>query len=605
VPVQRDADSAPSPSSSSSSHVAAPVDRAGGGAALPRSTRAQAIADAGTATGGARLPHQGAIQRSFGHHDVSGVRAHVGGEAAAAAAALGARAYATGDRVAFGSAPDLHLAAHEAAHVVQQRAGVYLKDGLGDSGDVYERHADEVADAVVRGDSAVGLLDRMAPGGAGGRGGQVQRKEGTLGEVFRYGGHAALEPAGFATSGFGEQKQNFLYAGHEERFAYLCSGIAPGRAATLIELLDNVLDAVQLIDRWIPRDPQGALLRALDRSFVVHGISITGAHPLGVRVFRALPRLEQIAVFPRLDMLDTQRELVRALGTDAPVNELLIALPDERLVAVGQALGDAYLAQLYVWQDPAGRARFARLFTGAAVQAAVKRDDSHDPGGAHWTADGAAADARLDSERNVDPRLFLAQVSAMAGALQRMSADDYAAAPEDRRRAFLRGQSPPVAAMYLAMEPGDPLRMLRVFADPAKQAKVLVLYMQSTGNRGLAARLTSDELIAVIAETPSPTLVGEIVASLPPEQMAPVLPALSRTQLGRAIVRAPDPDGTWHALRSIPPETINQALTTITHAEATAVYLALSEHHRRYFQQTAPPQLLGQLVLSPEYGTAT
>src|SRR5207253_7058760 len=73
---------------------------------------------------GTALPHGAAIQRSFGQHDVSDVRAHVAGPAAHASHAIGAAAYAVGDRVAFGATPDLRTAAHEAAHVVQQRAGV-------------------------------------------------------------------------------------------------------------------------------------------------------------------------------------------------------------------------------------------------------------------------------------------------------------------------------------------------------------------------------------------------------------------------------------------------------------------------------------------------
>ncbi len=124
-------------------------------------------ARSGIAGAGGALPHRDAIQRAFGRHDISGVRAHVGGSAAAAASAMGARAYATGDDIAFATEPDLHLAAHEAAHVVQQRGGVQLSGGVGQVGDAYERHADEVADLVVRGESAEALLDQMA-GGAGG-----------------------------------------------------------------------------------------------------------------------------------------------------------------------------------------------------------------------------------------------------------------------------------------------------------------------------------------------------------------------------------------------------------------------------------------------------
>jgi hypothetical protein len=114
------------------------------------------------------LPFRHTIQSLFGRHDVSGVGAHVGGAAEHATRELGATAYATGDQVAFGAAPDLHTAAHEAAHVVQQRAGVQLAGGVGQRGDTYEQHADAVADAVVAGKSAEALLDPFAHGGGGG-----------------------------------------------------------------------------------------------------------------------------------------------------------------------------------------------------------------------------------------------------------------------------------------------------------------------------------------------------------------------------------------------------------------------------------------------------
>lgn len=113
------------------------------------------------------LPHLGKIQSSFGQHDVSGVKAHVGGAAADANRALGAQAYATGSSVAFKNSPDLHTAAHEAAHIVQQRAGVSLAGGVGSVGDSYERNADAVADRVVSGRTAADLL----PGGDGAGGG--------------------------------------------------------------------------------------------------------------------------------------------------------------------------------------------------------------------------------------------------------------------------------------------------------------------------------------------------------------------------------------------------------------------------------------------------
>ena len=88
---------------------------------------------------GGPLPFLDAIQRAFGHHDVSGVRAHTDGNAAQGARAMGAEAFASGNHVAFAGTPSLHTAAHEAAHVIQQRAGVHLKGGVGEAGDSYEQ----------------------------------------------------------------------------------------------------------------------------------------------------------------------------------------------------------------------------------------------------------------------------------------------------------------------------------------------------------------------------------------------------------------------------------------------------------------------------------
>jgi hypothetical protein len=139
----------------------------GSGAGLDIDSVHQAAAHGLSGAGGS-VPHLAAIQRSFGHHDLTGVQAHIGGRAAEASAAMGAHAYASGNQVAFATSPDLHLAAHELAHVVQQRGGVRLAGGVGRAGDEYERHADAVADMVVQGKSAESLLDTMAHRGATG-----------------------------------------------------------------------------------------------------------------------------------------------------------------------------------------------------------------------------------------------------------------------------------------------------------------------------------------------------------------------------------------------------------------------------------------------------
>jgi hypothetical protein len=127
------------------------------------------IARNGTAGTASALPHVDQIHRSFGpQHDLNGVNAYVGGQAAEAAQCMGAEAYASGERVAFRATPSLHTAAHEAAHVVQQRSGIQVSGGFGTRGDVYERHADAIADSVVAGRSCEDLLGTYA-GTAGNR----------------------------------------------------------------------------------------------------------------------------------------------------------------------------------------------------------------------------------------------------------------------------------------------------------------------------------------------------------------------------------------------------------------------------------------------------
>ncbi len=111
------------------------------------------------------LPFADTIQRSFGRHDVTHIRAHMGSAAAAEAWAIGAEAFARGSDVTFSRTPSVHTAAHEAAHVIQQRAGVEVTGGIGKEGDAYERHADAVANRVIRGQSSEDLLD--APPGPG------------------------------------------------------------------------------------------------------------------------------------------------------------------------------------------------------------------------------------------------------------------------------------------------------------------------------------------------------------------------------------------------------------------------------------------------------
>ena len=165
----------PGPTPAVGAALQAKPDGAEDAAGLPAAAMMDA-AGHGIQGGAGTLPHADAIQASFGRHDVGGIRAHTDASAADACGAMGAEAFATGSHVAFAGAPSLHTAAHEAAHVVQQRGGVSLLGGMGQEGDPYEQHADAVADAVVAGRSAEALLDVHADGKAGAGGGAVQRK---------------------------------------------------------------------------------------------------------------------------------------------------------------------------------------------------------------------------------------------------------------------------------------------------------------------------------------------------------------------------------------------------------------------------------------------
>ena len=75
---------------------------------------------------------------------------------------MGSEAYTNGGCVAFRATPSLHTAAHEAAHMVQQRSGIQIPGDFGTKGDVYERHANAVADSVVAGRSSKHLLRAYA-----------------------------------------------------------------------------------------------------------------------------------------------------------------------------------------------------------------------------------------------------------------------------------------------------------------------------------------------------------------------------------------------------------------------------------------------------------
>lgn len=234
---------------------------------LPDAGAVQRLAADGVAGPAVELPHHQSIAASFGRHDVSGVAAHVGGPAADAAERMGAEAYATGHHVAFRAAPDLHTAAHEAAHVIQQRAGVQLAGGVGEAGDVYERGADAVADRVVRGESAEDLLDDMAGAGGTAATPPVQQRKGDF---------AALRKQRESSTVLVELEKQLrkatLLAQTEESVTLLLEGEHEPLALPR-EVVES--EAFGLLDQAVPLDPmaekrvgvnkQGNLVEAFTR----------------------------------------------------------------------------------------------------------------------------------------------------------------------------------------------------------------------------------------------------------------------------------------------------------------------------------------------------
>lgn len=297
------------------------------------------IAAAGVAGPGGPLPHGRAIQASFGRHDLSGVRAHVGSAAAEAADRIGASAYATGTDLAFATDPDLHTAAHEAAHVVQQRHGVHLYGGVGEAGDPYEQHADAVADAVVRGESAEDLLDEVAGGAAGGS--VVQRQE--TGSRTRSSAAAAPSDLGAAARAAIEAA-NDAYAG-------LMGGRYPDAAmAHLAETLDAVIEALHRhAGMRSPADEQALIdVKRLTRQVADKLASVFGPHdrrgqPLRERLARLkrtahaaafAPEAVELSPTEALEIVDRSvRQLQRA-------HELTKGFDEVDLHELGQAIGE-------------------------------------------------------------------------------------------------------------------------------------------------------------------------------------------------------------------------------------------------------------------------
>jgi hypothetical protein len=199
----------------------------------------------------------------FGSHDLSGVRAHVGGAAAEASRELGAHAYAYGDHIAFAGQPDIELVAHEATHVVQQRAGVSLKGIDGGANDAHEQHADAVATAVGRGESAAPLLAHL-PTGSHGSSASIQRKglgSPTSAAAPKPGGKERYlsRNAGPLWKAVGDYLQRVNFPVPDPRLQWRNEALFTSAAVAALRTNIDLEDRSQLLGVLYPAEPFGAL----------------------------------------------------------------------------------------------------------------------------------------------------------------------------------------------------------------------------------------------------------------------------------------------------------------------------------------------------------
>ncbi len=199
---------------SSSSEAGQQVEPVEGGSGFSTALNAGLVARAAEGSGHA-LPGdlRGRFEQSLGA-DLSGVRVHTDGAAAAASSALDARAYAVGQDVYMGagqynpSTPDgAFLLAHEVAHTVQQQgasSGPQCKLEVSEPGDAMETDADSAAEAMILGQPT----SVMRIGTAAAR--KIMR--------FSAGEYRTVRPVSFGDAAVTEVGSRIGYNGYLERF---------------------------------------------------------------------------------------------------------------------------------------------------------------------------------------------------------------------------------------------------------------------------------------------------------------------------------------------------------------------------------------------------
>jgi outer membrane protein OmpA-like peptidoglycan-associated protein len=246
------------------------------------------------------LPHKDAIERSFGPgHDLSTVRARVGGPAVVSNALLGSSAFTRGEQVEFSAEPSLEEAAHEAAHVVQQRQGFRPPGGLSRAGDGWERNADAVAARVTRGEPASDLLGAPAPPLASAADAPVQRRliaHGSDVDIARF--FALAEPA------CGELLHRDPAT---DEVAAVASSNVPATSPAFAAILDTIMNA-QGQDAEVQFGEHQAAPNPAGRSIGV----FMGAFPFGAQMIQVLD----------LDDLEAVEAAVPGRGVVALAHEL-------------------------------------------------------------------------------------------------------------------------------------------------------------------------------------------------------------------------------------------------------------------------------------------
>lgn len=231
----------------------------------------------GFAGTGGTLPHLDTLQRLLGtEHDLSSVTAHMDSSALGATSELGVLGMTSGERIAFGIMPDLFLVAHEVAHVLQQRAGVQLQNGMGQEQDHYEEMADAIAARVVAGQSAEDLLPR--PGGRAPSSGAVQFKK------------AATPTKAAAPSKEQQEAQAKAQADATALAAALGQGGGAANAPEILRIINQPAEQLRLIRTAYEKNPPPgskgmgqdvlAKIPAENRSVAVKQLTRAGAAPL-------------------------------------------------------------------------------------------------------------------------------------------------------------------------------------------------------------------------------------------------------------------------------------------------------------------------------------